>query len=218
MRILLAEDDPILGDGIATGLREYGFTVNWLTDGKAIETALDSEKYEVLILDIGLPGKSGLEILENLRRKNNNLPVLILTARDTVHDRIRGLDTGADDYMIKPFDLNELAARIRALIRRHHGRVSPTLEHRNIVMDPAGFTVTLDNEPVRLTRREFLILKLLLENRGIVLTRNSMEESLYPWDEGISSNTIEVHIHHLRKKFGSDMIKTVREVGYTIEK
>ena len=218
MRLLLAEDDPILGDGIATGLREYGFTVNWVTDGVSTETALDYEDYEVLILDIGLPGKSGLEILENLRRKNNAMPVLVLTARDTVHDRIMGLDTGADDYMIKPFDLDELAARIRALIRRHHGRVSPTLEHNNIVLDPAGFTVTVDNEPVKLTRREFLILKLLLENKGIVVTRNSIEEALYPWDDGVSSNTIEVHIHHLRKKFGTGLIKTVREVGYTIEK
>jgi DNA-binding response OmpR family regulator len=218
MRLLLAEDDPILGDGIAMGLRECGFTVNWLTDGISTETALDYEDYEVLILDIGLPDKSGLEILKNLRSKNNSVPVMILTARDGLHDRIKGLDTGADDYMIKPFDLDELAARIRALIRRRYGRVSPTLEHKNIILDPAGFTVTIDNEPIEFTKREFLILKLLMENKGIVVTRNRIEETSSPWDEGVSSNTIEVHIHHLRKKIGSDLIRTIREIGYTIDK
>ncbi len=218
MRLLLVEDDKLLGDGIQAGLHQAGYAVDWMENGEQAEAALQTEDYEIMILDLGLPGRSGLDVLKSLRAADNDLPVLILTARDTVSDRVKGLDAGADDYLIKPFDLAELNARIRALVRRHKGRASPVIEHGHLVMDPAAHTVTLDGKPVNLSQREFAILQMLLENRGKVLSRARLEEGLYAWGEEVESNAVEVYIHHLRKKLGSDLIRTMRGVGYVIDK
>ena len=223
MRLLLVEDDKLLGDGIQAGLSQAGYAVDWMENGESAESALRTETYEVMILDLGLPDRSGLEILKRLRNRqfsaqDSGLPVLILTARDTVSDRVTGLDAGADDYMIKPFDLDELNARIRALTRRHHGRANPLITHNNLTLDPAAHTVTLDGQPVKLSRREFAILQLLLESRGRVLSRRQLEEGLYAWGEEVESNAVEVYIHHLRKKLGSGLIRTLRGVGYIIDK
>lgn len=218
MRILLVEDDGPLGDGIRAGLRQAGYTVDWCRDGRAAQRALDAEPYALMILDIGLPQLSGLDLLKWLRRKGGDLPVLILTARDTVADRVKGLDSGADDYLVKPFDLEELAARIRALLRRHGGRAAPLISHGNLTLDPAAHTVTLDGQPAELSPREFAILQALLENAGHVLSRERLEQSLYGWDEEVESNAVEVHIHHLRRKLEASLIRTVRGVGYVIEK
>ena len=218
MRLLLVEDDPILGDGLQVGLRETGYTVDWVTDGEAAEAALQATDYAVMVLDIGLPKESGLSVLKKLRGRGRDLPVLILTARDTVSDRVIGLDNGADDYMIKPFDLDELCARLRAVQRRRAGRGAPLLTHRDIVLDPAGRTVSRAGKGVDLSKREFMLLQVLLENIGKVLSRNKIEDHLYAWDEEVESNAVEVHVHHLRKKLGSDLIRTQRGVGYIIDK
>jgi DNA-binding response OmpR family regulator len=218
MRLLLVEDDHILGDGIRAGLTQAGYAVDWVEDGQAADMALSSESYDAVVLDLGLPRISGLDVLRKLRERNDDTPVLILTARDTVTDRVAGLDSGADDYLIKPFDLDELHARIRALLRRRSGRVAPVLRHGGIVLDPAAHTVTRDGEPVALSGREFAVLQTLLENAGRVLSRSRLEDSLYGWGEEVESNAIEVHIHHLRKKLGADAIRTVRGVGYMIDR
>lgn len=216
MRILLVEDDEILGDGIVAGLREFSFSIDWIKTGKHLHSALLSTDYDVLLLDLNLPGESGLDLLRELRNSGKGLPVLILTARDTVEDRVKGLDLGADDYLIKPFDLDELAARIRALIRRNHGRSTPLLKAGDIEMDVARHTVTRGGISLDLSAREFSILHLLLESAGKVMSKRKIEDSLYAWGEEIESNTIEVHIHNLRKKLGQDTIKTIRGVGYVI--
>ena len=218
MRILLVEDDALLGDGICVGLTQAGFTVDWVKDGKAGLAAVSAGWHELIILDLGLPGISGQELLSSLRKDGHDIPVLILTARDTVDQRVAGLDAGADDYMTKPFDLDELSARLRALLRRRSGRTAPLLTHGDIVLDPAAHATTFHGEAVNLSHREFSMLQLLLESAGRVLSRQHFEENLYGWDEEIESNAIEVHIHHLRKKLGSDLIRTVRGVGYTIDK
>ena len=223
MRLLLVEDDTLLGDGIQAGLTQAGYAVDWMENATDAEAALRTEEYEVMILDLGLPDRSGLDVLKRLRSKqfsaqDSELPVLILTARDTVADRITGLDAGADDYMIKPFDLDELNARIRALTRRHHGRATPVISHGELVLDPAAHTVSLAGEAVKLSRREFAILQILLESRGRVLSRTQLEEGLYAWGEEVESNAVEVYIHHLRKKLGAELIRTLRGVGYIIDK
>jgi len=218
MRILLVEDDALLGDGICVGLTQAGFTVDWVKDGKAGLAAVSAGWHELIILDLGLPGISGQDLLSSLRKDGHDIPVLILTARDTVDQRIAGLDAGADDYMTKPFDLDELSARLRALLRRRSGRTAPLLTHGDIVLDPAAHATTFHGEAINLSHREFSMLQLLLESAGRVLSRQHFEENLYGWDEEIESNAIEVHIHHLRKKLGSDLIRTVRGVGYTIDK
>jgi DNA-binding response OmpR family regulator len=218
MRLLLVEDDQVLGDGIRAGLAQAGYAVDWVEDGRAAELALSGETYDAVVLDLGLPRVPGLEVLRRLRERNDDTPVLVLTARDTVADRVAGLDRGADDYLIKPFDLDELHARIRALLRRRSGRAAPVLRHGGIVLDPAAHTVTRDGEPVMLSGREFAVLQTLLENAGRVLSRPRLEESLYGWGEEVESNTIEVHIHHLRKKLGAEAIRTVRGVGYMIDR
>jgi DNA-binding response OmpR family regulator len=218
MRLLLVEDDNLLGDGIKAALMQEGYAVDWLTDGSAAETALKVEEYDIVVLDLGLPKRSGIEVLNSLRGDNKDLPVLILTARDTVQDRVSGLDSGADDYMIKPFDIDELSARLRALIRRRGGRASPMITHGNVSLDPASHTVRKDDEEIDFSRREFAVLLALLENAGKVLSRARLEESLYGWDEEVESNAIEVYIHHLRKKLGSDFIRTIRGVGYIVDK
>lgn len=218
MRILLVEDDLLLGDGLQLGLIQDGNAVDWLKDGETAHSVLQTEKFDAIILDLGLPGIPGLEVLKMLRKSGNATPVLILTAKDSVEDRVRGLDLGADDYLTKPFDLEEVLARLRALTRRAVGRANPTIKHGSLEIDPAGHTVKFNHEDVKLSRREFALLQTLMENRGKVISRTQMIESLYSWDEEIDSNALEVHIHHLRKKFGNDLIQTVRGVGYLVKK
>ncbi len=218
MRILLAEDDPLLGDGLQAGLRQAGFDVDWVRDGVAAEHALASVSYAALVLDLGLPRRSGDDVLTRLRAKGGRLPVLILTARDGVDDRVRGLDGGADDYLVKPADMNEVAARLRALIRRACGEASPRLRAGAIELDPASREITLAGEPVVLQPREFALLHELLLNAGRALSREQLEERLYPWGEEVGSNAVEVHVHHLRRKLGADAIRTVRGVGYLVAK
>lgn len=217
MRLLLVEDDPLLGDGLRAGLALEGYTVDWLRDGNSAEAALQSGHYELMVLDLGLPGRSGMEILKGLRRRGSDLPVLILTARDAVEDRILGLDSGADDYMLKPFDLDEVAARLRALRRRHGGRADNAIHHGEITLDTAAHTVSQAGVPVELSPREFAVLELLLQNQGRVMSRARLEEDLYSWEGDVESNAIEVYIHHLRKKLGSALIRTIRGVGYIID-
>jgi len=218
MRILLAEDDPLLGDGLQAGLRQAGFDVDWVRDGVAAEHALAGVAYAALVLDLGLPRRSGTDVLTRLRAKGGRLPVLVLTARDGVDDRIRGLDGGADDYLVKPADMNEVAARLRALIRRARGEASPRLRAGDIELDAASREVTLAGEPVTLQPREFALLHELLLNAGRALSREQLEERLYAWGEEVGSNAIEVHVHHLRRKLGADAIRTVRGVGYLVAK
>ena len=214
MRILLVEDDRLLGDGLQAGLTQAGYAVDWLRDGEAAVAALSAESFAAVVLDLGLPKRDGLSVLQWLRGRHDATPVLILTARDQLEDKVRGLDLGADDYLLKPFDLDEIAARLRALVRRAHGRPEPVLVLGDIELNPAARTVTHAGEPVELTPREFDLLHLLLENSGRVLTRRSLEEQLYTWHDAVDSNALEVHIHHLRKKLGNELIRTVRGVGY----
>ncbi|HET9988870.1 MAG TPA: winged helix-turn-helix domain-containing protein [Kofleriaceae bacterium] len=216
MRILLAEDDALLGDALQVGLRQAGFDVDWARDGIAAENLLGGAPYAALVLDLGLPRRSGDELLARLRAKNERLPVLILTARDGVDDRIRGLDSGADDYLVKPADLHEVAARLRALVRRARGEASPKLRAGVIGLDPASREVTLRGVPVSLQPREFALLHELLLNAGRALSREQLEERLYAWGEEVGSNAVEVHVHRLRRKLGQDVIRTVRGVGYLI--
>jgi two-component system response regulator QseB len=217
MRVLLAEDDVDLGSGITAGLQKLGFTVDWVQDGVAAEMAgQDAENIDIMVLDLGLPRLDGIEVLKKLRSNNSELPVLVLTARDAIEDRITGLDTGADDYLVKPFDLHELAARLRAIIRRRSGRSTTSIEHGKLSVDTASRTVTLDNQVIPLSMQEFSILEYLLNNRGQVLGKQQIEANLYGWNEGVESNAVEVHIHHLRKKLGKELIRTYRGLGYSI--
>ena len=218
MRILIVEDDTLLGDGIRVGLSQQGYAADWVEDGAMAQTALLANEYEAIVLDLGLPKISGLELLKDIRKKGNDTPVIILTAQDGVEDRIKGLDTGADDYLTKPFDLEELTARLRALLRRRGGRSTPVIEHGDIVVDPASHSVKKDGEVIDISPREFTILQLLLENQGKVMSRSRLEEGLYAWNDEVESNTVEVHIHHLRKKLGAKLIRTIRGVGYIIDK
>lgn len=218
MRILLVEDDPQLGDGLTIGLRQAGFAVDWVRDGQAADHALHAESFDLVVLDLGLPRLSGMEVLNRARQRGQSMPILILTARDATGDKVSGLDAGADDYLVKPIDLDELAARIRALTRRSAGRAAPLLCHDTLALDPAAHTVMLSGQPVELSSREFSLLQMLLESAGRVLTRSQLEQSLYGWRDEPDSNALEVHIHHLRKKLGSDLIRTLRGVGYTIPK
>jgi two-component system OmpR family response regulator/two-component system response regulator QseB len=216
MRILLAEDDALLGDGLRAGLRQQGFQVDWVRDGVAAERELRAEPYAAAVLDLGLPLMDGFDVLASVRRAGLKLPVLALTARDAVPDRIRGLDLGADDYVVKPVDLGELAARLRALIRRAHGQPAELLQAQGVVLDPAARAATLDGAPVVLSAREFDLLHALMLNAGRVLTREQLEQHLYSWGQEVESNTIEVHVHHLRRKLGGALIRTVRGVGYLL--
>ncbi len=216
MRILLAEDDPLLGDGLRAGLRQQGFLVDWVRDGHAAERELRAEPYAAAVLDLGLPLKDGLDVLAALRASGIQLPVLVLTARDAVPDRIRGLNLGADDYVLKPVDLGELAARLRALVRRAHGQPQEHLQAQDVVLDPAARRVTRQGEPVALSTREFDLLHVLMLSAGRVLTREQLEQQLYSWGQEVDSNAVEVHIHHLRKKLGSGLVQTVRGVGYLL--
>ena len=206
-----------MGDGFREGLIQNGYTVDWFKDGASADKALSMEPFDVIVLDLGLPKMSGLAVLERLRKRDDSTPVLILTARDTVPDRIKGLDMGADDYLTKPFDLDELCARLRALQRRSgSGSGNPLLTFGQIALDPASHTVTLDGTHVNLGRREFTLLHKLLEKSGKVITRERLTQTLYGWEDDVDSNTLEVHIHSLRKKFGAKTIRTVRGVGYML--
>ncbi|MBP2169040.1 two-component system response regulator QseB [Erwinia toletana] len=216
MRILLIEDDRLIGDGIKAGLIKMGFSIDWFLSGKQGLAALAAAPYDAVVLDLSLPHIDGLEILRQWRQSGQDVPVLILTARDALEQRVQGLQQGADDYLCKPFALSEVAARLQALIRRRHGQLQPTLQHGGVVMEPGSHTATLNGEALVLKSRELAILELLLLNAGRVLTRAQLEEKLYSWDEDVSSNAVEVHIHHLRKKLGSDFIRTVHGVGYTL--
>jgi two-component system response regulator QseB len=224
MRVLLVEDDAMIGASVRAGLRQDGFAIDWVTDGRAAENALalgrGQEAYDLVLLDLGLPEKSGLDVLRGMRARGHDVPVLIMTARDAVADRVAGLDAGADDYLVKPFDLDELAARVRALKRRHSGRAEALVRHVHgddtITLDPARREVRRNDAPVALSSREFAVLEALLERPGAVLSRTQLEEKLYGWDEEPGSNTIEVYVHGLRKKLGADLIRNVRGVGYAI--
>ena len=216
MRILLAEDDSLLGDGLRAGLRQLGFLVDWVRDGEAAERELRAQPYAAAVLDLGLPLKDGMEVLAAIRRDGITLPVLVLTARDAVTDRIRGLDVGGDDYVVKPVDLNELAARLRALVRRAHGQPQECLVAQDVILDPAARAVTRGGVPVALSAREFDLLHALLLNAGRVLSREQLEQHLYSWGQEVESNAIEVHVHHLRRKLGNALIQTVRGVGYMV--
>ncbi|CAG0945632.1 Transcriptional regulatory protein QseB [Gammaproteobacteria bacterium] len=216
MRLLLVEDDAMIGEAVRLGLRKQGLAVDWVQDGAAAKAALGAEGFDLVLLDLGLPKMDGLQVLKWLRGTGSKVPVLILTARDSVNDRIRGLDAGADDYIVKPFDFDELAARVRAVQRRHSGRAENLVEHLGITLDPASHAVTRDGEPVNLSHREFALLEALLERPGQVLSRTQLEERLYGWGEEVESNAVEVHIHNLRKKLGAEYIQNVRGVGYRV--
>ncbi|MEJ5211392.1 MAG: response regulator transcription factor [Burkholderiales bacterium] len=214
MRVLLVEDDSLLGDGLQAGLAQHGFAVDWVRDGAAAEHALKATSYDAVVLDLGLPRLPGMEVLRRLRDRKDDVPVLILTARDQVDDRVRGLDAGADDYLVKPFDLAELAARLRALLRRRYGSAAPVLQVGALVLDPAAHRVEFAGREVAVSAREFALLQELMLHAGRVLSRAQLEERLYGWGEEVESNAIEVHVHHLRRKLAPEVIRTVRGVGY----
>ena len=216
MRVLLAEDDMLLGDGLRAGLRQHGFQVDLVRDGQAAERELRAQPYAAAILDLGLPLKDGMAVLAEVRRANVMLPILILTARDTVPDRVKGLDVGADDYVVKPVDLQELAARLRALVRRAHGQPQDKLQIQDITLDPAAMQVQQAGKPVALSAREFDLLHALMLNADRVLSREQLEQHLYSWGKEVDSNAVEVHIHHLRRKLGGSLVQTVRGVGYML--
>lgn len=216
MRILLIEDDKMIGDGIRAGLGKLGFTLDWFTDGLVGKAALDSAPYDAVILDLSLPRMDGMQLLKAWRQAGKDTPVLILTARDALEQRVSGLQAGADDYLCKPFALVEVAARLQALIRRRHGQITPKITHGILEFDPALRSIAINGEPVVLTPREITVLELFLNNKGRVLPRPLIQEKLYNWDDDVSSNAVEVHIHHLRKKLGNGFIRTVHGVGYTL--
>ena len=217
MRILLVEDDPMIGESVVDGLTDEGYAVDWVQDGNSALLALRTTEFSLVVLDLGLPGKDGIRVLEELRSDQNLTPVLVTTARDTIEDRVKGLDAGADDYLIKPFDLDELFARIRALLRRSAGRADPMIERGRLQIKPATHEVIYDGQQVLLSGKEFALLLALAERPGLVLSRSQLEERLYNWDSSVGSNAIEVPIHHLRKKLSEGAIKTVRGVGYILE-
>ncbi len=218
MRILLVEDDALLGDGVCSGLRREDNAVDWVKNGETALSAINETQYDCIILDIGLPKMSGLDVLHNMRETNNDTPVLILSAQDDISDRVKGLDAGADDYLVKPFAFAELNARLRALSRRKRGSASETIHYKNIKIDTSSHTIEYNDLPVLLSRREFSLLVELITNQGRVLSRHHLEQKLYSWSDEVESNTIEVYIHHLRKKFHTELIKTVRGIGYIIAK
>ena len=217
MRVLVVEDDEMLGESIRDGLQKLGYTIDWLTDGLSAEQALATEAFDILLLDLVLPGQSGMALLGKLRQQNNEIPVLIITARDRVEDRIAGLDQGADDYLIKPFDLMELAARLRAISRRKSGQSQAAITFSTIRIDQAAHEVTKSGQPIDLSGQEFAVLEALARNIGRVVSRSKLQEQLYGWGDGAESNVLEVCIHHLRKKLGKTLITTVRGIGYIIK-
>lgn len=211
---MLVEDDAMLGGALQRVLQQETFAVDWVRDGEEAELALNALPYDLVLLDLGLPGKSGLDILRDLRKRMAAMPVIILTACDSVSDRIAGLDSGADDYLVKPFDPDELAARIRALLRRRYGRAEPLITFGPLTLNPATHELYCQERPIRLSQREFSLVSILLERPGATVSREQLEERLYGWNEEVESNTVEVHIHNLRKKLGHNLIRTIRGVGY----
>ena len=218
MRLLLVEDDTMIGESVLDLLRNEGYAVDWVKDGAIALSVLEDQHYDLILLDMGLPLCDGLTVLKTLRNRNNRTPVLVATARDAIAQRIEGLDAGADDYIVKPYDLGEMLARIRSLVRRAAGRAEPVYAYAGVSIDPASREVTVDCLPVMVSAREWAILELLLVRPGMVLSRKQLEERLYSWKDGVSSNAIEVHIHSLRKKIGTELIQNVRGVGYMISK
>ncbi|HKE42445.1 MAG TPA: response regulator transcription factor [Casimicrobiaceae bacterium] len=216
MRILLAEDDPMIGASVRRGLTQDGFTVDWVEDGRAAEAALSDRIHDALVLDLGLPRKSGLDVLGAMRRRGDARPVLILTARDAVADRVAGLDAGADDYVVKPFDLGELSARLRALLRRGAGRAEPVVIYGSLAFNASTREVRVNGEPVQLSARELALLEALLARPGAILSRAQLEDKLYGWSDPVESNAVEVHIHALRRKLGADLIRNIRGVGWML--
>lgn len=218
MRLLVVEDDSMIAEALCKGLRQEGYTVDWVRDGRAAESAISTEPYALVVLDLGLPREDGIEVLAGARRAKNPIPVIIVTARDALQDRVKGLDLGADDYVVKPFDLDELTARIRAVLRRHAGRPETVITRGALRLDPATREVTKHGKPVEVSAREFALLEALLERPGAILSRAQLEERIYGWGEEIGSNAVEVHIHNLRKKLGDDVIRNIRGVGYIMGK
>ncbi len=216
MRVLLVEDDQMIAQGLQTALRQDGYTVDWMRDGVSAASALHTSRFDLVLLDLGLPGRDGLTVLRELRARGDATPVLILTARDERRDRVAGLDAGADDYIVKPFDLDEVAARMRSVLRRSAGRGDPCIQHGGIRLDPVAHSVERDGNPVTLSPHEYAVLEALLQRPGAVLSRSQLEDRLYGWDEAVESNAIEVYIHGLRRKLGADAIRTLRGVGYFI--
>jgi two-component system response regulator QseB len=218
MRVLLVEDDRMIARGLDRALRQDGYAVDGVTDGRSAAGALRSSRFDLVLLDLGLPERDGLDVLRELRGRGDSTPVIIITARDDVQNRIAGLDSGADDYIVKPFDLDEVAARMRSVLRRTAGRADPCLRHRGISLDPVTHTVERDGEPVVLSAHEFAVLEALMQRPGSVLSRAQIEDRLYGWGESIGSNAVEVYVHGLRRKLGSDVIRTLRGVGYFVPK
>ena len=218
MRLLLVEDDRMIGESVQKGLRQDGFSVDWVQDGRSAELALETEHYDCVLLDLGLPKKDGMDVLRGLRARRDAVPVVVITARDAVPERIKGLDAGADDYLAKPFDLDELAARVRAVARRRDGRAEPVLEHLGLVLRPATHEASFEGRPLMLSQREFAVLEALLARPGAILSRAQLEGRIYGWGEEVESNAVEVFIHGLRKKLGADYIRTVRGAGYMVPK
>ena len=216
MRVLVVEDDPMIGRAVVAGLHQQGYAVDWVRDGSEAELALGHAVYDVALLDLGLPRRDGLEVLKGVRRAKNDLPVLIITARDSVADRIAGLDSGADDYLVKPFDLDELLARTRAVIRRHGGRSQSEISYGALALDPTRRRVLFHGAEVELSPREFAVLEALMKEPGAVVSRERLEDAVYGWGEEVGSNSIEVHVHHLRRKLAPELIRNVRGVGYRI--
>ena len=216
MRLLVVEDDPMIGESMQRGLKKSGLAVDWVRDGKSAELALGNGVYDLMILDLGLPHKGGLEVLSQLRQQGNDLPVLIVTARDAVDDKVAGLNCGADDYLVKPFDFNELNARVNAIMRRRAGRGNPVMIYGALTLDPIAHHVTNCGEPVGLSAKEFALLRALMAVPGAVLSRAELEEALYGWEEEVGSNAVEVHIHNLRNKLGSHAILNIRGAGYRV--
>ena len=218
MRLLLVEDDKMIGEAVRDLLDAEHYAVDWVRDGEMAETALRSQNYDLVLLDLGLPRRDGLSVLRSLRTRKVRIPVLIASARDSIQQRIEGLDAGADDYVLKPFDLTELLARIRALLRRASGRAEPVYEHRGVAINPATREVTLDGSPVTISAREWAVLEPLIAHPGLVLSRSQLEEKLYGWKDDISSNAVEVYVHGLRRKLGATLIQNIRGVGYLVPK
>lgn len=218
MRLLLVEDDAMIGEAVEDLLRTEHYAVDWVTDGESADTALRTQTYDLVLLDLGLPKRDGLSVLREMRARKDRCPVLIATARDSIQQRIEGLDAGADDYVLKPYDLDELLARIRALLRRAAGRAEPVYEHEGVSIDPSTREVTVNGESVILTAREWAVLEPLIATPGTVLSRARLEEKLYGWNEEISSNAVEVYVHGLRRKLGPELIRNVRGLGYMVPK
>ncbi len=216
MRLLLVEDDPMIGEAVLDALRRAHYAVDWVRDGAMADTALTSQQYDLVLLDLGLPRQDGLDVLRRLRARQSTTPVLVATARDAISDRVAGLDAGADDYIVKPYDIDELQARIRALLRRGAGQAGPVFSHRGVTLNPATHEATVDGAPVALSAREWAVLEPMLARPGVVFSRAQLEEKLFSWKDEVSSNAVEVYIHGVRKKLGAELIQTVRGLGYLV--